>query len=90
VDLVFAIEKRFGIKLRDDEHDVLSQLDFSSREVMQDGFLTPAVIERLRPALPALADVSDPDRVTPAAVFSLVTVGTLCAMVERKLGRQRP
>jgi acyl carrier protein len=86
VDLVFAIEKRFGVKLRDDELDVLSQLDFSSPEVMRDGFLTRGVIERLAPALPALREVPDPARVTPAAVFGLITVGTLCAMVARKLG----
>jgi acyl carrier protein len=84
VDLVFAIEKRFGVKLRDDELDVLSQLDFSSPEVMRDGFLTPAVVERLMPALPALRDVADPARVTPAAVFGLITVDMLCAMVTRK------
>jgi acyl carrier protein len=88
VDLVFAIEKRFGVSLRDDELDVLSQLDFSSPEVMRDGFLTREVIDRLVPVLPALREVDDPARVTPAAVFGLVTVGLLCAMVERKqIGR---
>ena len=84
VDLVFAIEKRFGVKLRDDELDVLSQLDFSSPEVMRDGFLTPAVVERLMPVLPALREAPDLERVTPAAVFGLITVGTLCDMVARK------
>ena len=85
VDLVFAIEKRFAVKLRDDELDVLAQLDFSSPEVMRDGYLTRAVLERLMPAVPALREVPDPARVTPAAVFGLVTVAMLCAMVERKL-----
>lgn len=87
VDLVFAIEKRFGVTLRDDELDVLSQLDFSSPEVMRDGFLTRDVVERLTPALLALRAVDDPGRVTPAAAFGLITVGTLCAMVARKQGR---
>jgi hypothetical protein len=64
--------------------DVLSQLDFSSPEVMRDGFLTRAVIERLMPALPTLRDVADLERVTPAAVFGLITVATLCGMVARK------
>jgi acyl carrier protein len=86
VDLVFAIEKRFGVSLRDDELDVLSQLDFSSPEVMRDGFLTRDVLARLTPALPALRDVEDPERVTPAAVFGLVTVGALAAMIERRRG----
>jgi acyl carrier protein len=84
VDLVFAIEKRFGVKLRDDELDVLSQLDFSSPEVMREGFLTGAVVERLTPALPALREVADRERITPAAVFGMITVATLCEMVARK------
>ena len=84
VDLVFAIEKRFGVKLRDDELDALSHLDFSSPDVMRNGFLTREVIERLTPALPALRDLPDPERVTPATAFGLVTVAVLTAMVERK------
>jgi len=43
------------------------------------------VVERLLPALPALRDAPDLERVTPAALFGLVTVAALCAMVERKL-----
>ncbi len=62
----------------------LSHLDFSSPDVMRNGFLTREVIERLTPALPALRDLPDPERVTPAAVFGLVTVAVLTAMVERK------
>jgi acyl carrier protein len=85
VDLVFAIEKRFGVSLRDDELDVLSGLDFSSPE----GFLTRDVVTLLTRALPALREVADPERVTPAAVFGLVTVGALGAMVERRLGARR-
>jgi hypothetical protein len=51
-------------------------------------FLTRDVIDRLLPVLPALREVDDPARVTPAAVFGLVTVGLLCGMVERKrIGR---
>ena len=49
-------------------------------------FVDPDVIERLLPALPALSDVADPARVTPADVFGLITVDTLCAMVARKQG----
>ena len=42
-------------------------------------------IEQLRPRLPGLADVPDPARVTPRALFSLITVDTLCDIVERAL-----
>ena len=85
VDLVFAIEKALRRQAPRRRAGLPLQLDFSSPEVMRDGFLTREVIERLVPALPALSAVPDLERVTPAAVFSLVTVGTLCEMVERKL-----
>ena len=40
IDMVFTLEKKFGIKIREEEFDFLSRLDFSSPEVMRDGFLT--------------------------------------------------
>ena len=85
VDIVFSLEKRFGIRVREEEFDFLSRLDFSSPAVMRDGFLTRETIEKLRSRLPALGDVPDPARVTPRALFSLITVDTLCDIVERKL-----
>jgi len=85
VDIVFSLEKRFGIRVREEEFDFLSRLDFSSPAVMRDGFLTRETIEKLRSRLPALGDVPDPARVTPRALFSLITVDTLCDIVERAL-----
>ena len=40
VDLVFAIEKEFGVKVREADFNFLARLDFSSPEVMRDGFIT--------------------------------------------------
>ena len=55
---------------------------------LRDGFLTRDVIDRLARGLSVLREVDDPARVTPAAVFGLVTGGLLCGMVERKrIGR---
>ena len=42
------------------------------------------MIDRLARGLPVLREVDDPARVTPAAVFGLVTVGLLGGMVEYK------
>ena len=39
IDLLFMIEKEFGIKVRESELDFLSRLDFSSPEVMREGYL---------------------------------------------------
>ena len=89
VDLMFAIEREFGVKLREADLNFLTRLDFSSPTVMKDGFLTSETIAAVAPLLPALRQVPDPARVTPGQLFSLLTVETLCLMIERRLpGRQ--
>ena len=85
VDLTFAIEKAFGVKLREAELNFLTRLDFSSPAVMRGGYLTRDTIASIRPLLPALDRAPDPDRVTPGELFSLLTVETLCLMVQRRL-----
>jgi acyl carrier protein len=85
VDLVFAIEKAFGVKLREADLNFLARLDFSSPTVMKDGFLTEETIAAIAPLLPALAGVPDRARVTPGELFSLLTVETLCLMIDRRL-----
>jgi acyl carrier protein len=83
VDLVFAIEKELGVKVRESDFNFLTRLDFSSPAVMKDGFLTPATIEQLIPMLPDLQRVPDRERVTPGQLFSLLTVESLCLMIAR-------
>lgn len=85
VDLVFAIEKEFGVKIREADFNFLARLDFSSPAVMRDGFLTPETIDSLLPLLPALQQMTDRSRVTPGQLFSLLTVESLVSMVERRL-----
>jgi acyl carrier protein len=83
VDLVFAIEKEFGVKVREADFNFLARLDFSSPEVMRDGFITRNTIDALVPLLPALATAEDRDRITPRQLFSYMTVESLCLMIER-------
>ena len=90
VDLIFAIEKAFGVKLREADLNFLTRLDFSSPTVMKDGFLTRDTIEALAPLLPGLQHVADRNRVTPGELFSLLTVETLCLMIERRLSTPDP
>lgn len=85
IDLVFNLEKKFGIKIPEDEFDFLARLDFTSVEVMRDGFLTVETVEKLEPRLPRLAELPDPARVTPKDLFGLLTVETLCELVESRL-----
>jgi len=88
IDIVFSIERAFGIKVRDSELDFLSRLDFSSPAVMRDGYLTRETVDGLSEWLPRLREVPDPAAVTPRALFALVTIETLCVLVERKLARR--
>jgi acyl carrier protein len=85
IDIIFLIEKKFGIKVREGEFDFISRLDFSSPKVMKEGFLTLEAVERLKDRLPALCQVPDPAKVTASKLFSLISVETLCLMVERML-----
>jgi hypothetical protein len=57
---------------------------------MRDGFLTAATLERVSPFLPGLSSVPDPERVTPGQLFSLLTVESLCIMIERELSKTTP
>jgi len=85
IDIIFSLEKKFKIKIREDEFDFLSRLDFSSPAVMRDGSLTVETVDRLRLQLPGLDALPDPKRVTPKDLFGLLTVETLCDLVERRL-----
>lgn len=87
VDIVFLLEKRFGVPLRESEFDFLSRLDFSSPQVMREGKLTPETVERLKPWLPELGRLAEGTAVTPALLFSLITIDTVCAMLARRLMR---
>jgi len=88
IDIIFGIEKKFEVKVRDGELDFISRLDFSSPKVMRQGYLTLETIQRLTKRLPALEQVQDPAKVTPAQLFSLITIETLGIMVEEELRRR--
>ena len=85
IDIIFGLEKKFGIKMRDGELDFLSRLDFSSPQVMREGFLTAATLQQLQSWLPELNNVPDRSKVTPAHVFSFITIDTLCTLIERTI-----
>ena len=90
VDLIFAIEKTFGARIREADFAFITRLDFTSPDIMRDGFLTAATLERVSPFLPGLASVPDQSRVTPNQLFSLMTVESLCIMIERELSKTTP
>ena len=66
IDIIFGLEKKFGIKMRDGELDFLSRLDFWSPELMREGYLTEATLHQLESWLRELHQVPDRTKVTPA------------------------
>ncbi|WP_437603822.1 phosphopantetheine-binding protein [Sorangium sp. So ce590] len=85
VDIVFMVDHELHIRARESEFNFITRLDFSSPEVMKEGFLTGPVVARLETWLPALAAVEDKTRVTPRQLFSLITVEALCIVAARRL-----
>jgi acyl carrier protein len=88
VDIVFQLERELSVRVRGSEFEWLTRLDFASPEIMQEGFLTDPVIERLSGWLPALATVADRKKVTARMLFSLISVEAMCLVAERQLRAQ--
>lgn len=85
IDLIFTLEKKFGVKIREGELNFISRLDVGSPEVLQGEYLTQDAIDKLSPWLPALSTVEDPSKVTPSQLFSMITVETLWIMIDKQL-----
>lgn len=85
IDLIFTLEKKFGVKIREGELNFISRLDVGSPEVLQGDYLTQDAIDKLSPWLPALSAVEDPSKVTPSQLFSMITVETLWIMIDKQL-----
>ena len=84
LDLLFTLEKRFDVKLRDSELDKLLRGELGDQE---QGALSQADLSRLTEWLPSLAGHEGP--VYPADLFSHITVASLATIVEKKLSGGR-
>jgi len=84
VDIIFQLDSELDIRVRETEFNFLTRLDFTSPEVMKDGFLTQGVVERLAEWLPAMRAVEDKEHVTPRQLFSMITVEAICLVASRR------
>lgn len=84
VDIVFQLDQELDINVREGEFNFLTRLDFSSPEVMHEGFLTETVIAELEKWLPAIAAQPDRRRITPQQLFSLITVEAICIVAAKR------
>lgn len=83
VDLIFTLEKRFGVKLRENDLNPMSRVSGQPSEIIE--FLPPEVVSRLLPWLPELALVPDQSRIRPTQVLPLITAESLWRLVEQKM-----
>jgi acyl carrier protein len=84
LELIFTLERAFGVKLARSDLDSISRLDYGDPEVMRDGKLTPATLAKVREWIPAVDDL-DPGGVAPEELWSLVTVEVVWNAVRRRL-----
>jgi acyl carrier protein len=89
IDLVFTLERRFALKLRNGELDALLRGELFTPAAVEDGFLRPEAVERLGRVIPAMAGVAGGGRVTPGQIISLITVESLWLMIERRMTVQQ-
>ncbi len=86
IDLIFTLEKRFGVRIRENDFNIMSRPDDSSSEAVASvEFLTSDAISRLLPWLPELANAPDLSRIRPSEVWPLITVEALWRLVEQKM-----
>ncbi|MBI4345394.1 MAG: acyl carrier protein [Elusimicrobia bacterium] len=81
VDIFFKIEKKFGVKIR--AHELNAVAGFSPTAPQASSTpLTPEAIQRLKEFLPNIESAGA--TLTPAKVIALISVETLCRMVDKK------
>jgi acyl carrier protein len=90
IEIVFMLERRLGISVRDTEFNFLSRLDFSSPDVMKDGYLSATVVEQLSRWLPRIAAAPDKTRISGRDLFSMITVEAICRVLQRQLDERGP
>jgi acyl carrier protein len=88
LDILFALEKRFSVKLRNSDLDTLLRADFAPGKLVDREFLPREDVERLAEWMPGLPSAPDLNRITPRSLFSYLTVESLVILIGRKLGER--
>ena len=89
IDIIFSLERKFGIKLKSAELDSLLSADFDPSRLVDNAYIPRADIDRLAEWLPAMRS-ADLDRVSPRELFGYITAESLVLLVERKLATASP
>lgn len=86
VELMFVLEKKFGVVLRRSELDFLARAGLGNAAGGSSGApFTQDELRQLRRWLPAIDSLPRDERITPAKLSSLITPETLWIVIEEKL-----
>jgi acyl carrier protein len=87
LDIVFELERGFGIQITRGEMERAARGDMSEDEFAPSGVISPAGLERLRELMPEAADKIKPG-LRPVQILSLFSVQTFANIVLAKRGSQ--
>jgi len=86
VDLIFTLEKRFDVRIREQDLNLMSRATVPGQDNgATPEFLQPDAVSRLLPWLPELATVPDLSQIRPAQVLPLITIEALWRLVEQQM-----
>jgi acyl carrier protein len=85
LDVMFRLEKEFGVKLRQGEIESQIRGDMSDAEFATDGVLSEKALGRLREVLPEADQAAMVPGLTLRDIAPLFTVETFAKMVARQL-----
>jgi acyl carrier protein len=85
VELIFSLERRFNVKMRSAELDMLLRAEFDPKQLVEGKYLHEPDVARLRDWMPRLDAAPDASRVAPSELYGYITVESLVRLVERRL-----
>lgn len=85
VELMFMIEREFGLRISRDDLSLSSQLGLPDGEIHRDDVLTPKALAMLRERHPDAHGLLQ-EGMTRRHLAALLTVGEMAKSVERRLG----
>ncbi|MEW6733333.1 MAG: acyl carrier protein [Acidobacteriota bacterium] len=88
LDIIFGLEKRFSIKLRDPTVELLARAEFSQSRLNEGGYLSSEALDKLAQWIPAINTLENRDQVSPQRLYSLITIDILVLLVEKKMSEK--
>jgi acyl carrier protein len=84
VELMFVLERQFGVRLTQEDLRLTRQLGLSEEEIHKDEILTPLALEKLRELFPESQQLLV-DGVTRRQLAALLTVQQVASSIDAKL-----